>query len=176
MNAEEMPDPPVDGEAEDSGIGERVNAVFTAAEKAAQHIVSMAREEAEDIRRQTRAEADALAKQLRLEADREVERILVEAREHGEALVEEGRARARKVEDDARIRKDRLREEIRLLEERISWAQEGLREVTLRLFPGESEPSALSNGSATREELLRLPAGEAALGQYRLRASMQGKA
>ena len=42
--------------------------------------------------------------------------------------------------EDARIRKDRLREEIRLLEERIAWAQEGLREVTLRLFPGDAGP------------------------------------
>jgi cell division septum initiation protein DivIVA len=147
MNAEEVPAPP-EGEAEDSGIGERVNAVFTAAEKAAQHMVAMAREEGDDIRRQARAEADALAKQLRLEADREVERILADAREQGEAVIEEGRVAARRVEDDARIRRERLREEIRLLEERIAWAHEGLREVTLRLFPGDAE-SAESADSET---------------------------
>ena len=138
MNAEEVP-APREGEAEDSGIGERVNAVFTAAEKAAQHIVDMAREEGDDIRRQARAEADLLAKQLRLEADREVERILADAREHGEEIIEEARGAARKVEDDARIRNTRLREEIHLLEDRIAWAHEGLREVTLRLFPGDAD-------------------------------------
>jgi hypothetical protein len=75
----------------------------------------------------------------RLEADREVERILADAREQGETVIEQARASARKVDDDARIRKDRLREEIRLLEDRIAWAHEGLREVTLRLFPGDAD-------------------------------------
>ena len=54
MNAEEVPseaveeEPTPEPEAEptddDSGIGARVTAVFTAAEKAGQHIVSLARE------------------------------------------------------------------------------------------------------------------------------------
>jgi cell division septum initiation protein DivIVA len=73
------------------------------------------------------------------EAKRESERILADARDQGEAVIEEARVAARKVEDDARIRRERLREEIRLLEDRIAWAHEGLREVTLRLFPGDAD-------------------------------------
>ena len=56
MNAEQATAPPDEAVADDNGIGERVNAVFTAAEKAAQHILTMAREEGEDIR-QARVDA-----------------------------------------------------------------------------------------------------------------------
>ena len=50
MSAEEASGPGEDPGVDDSGIGERVSAVFTAAEKAAQHILTMAREEGDDIR------------------------------------------------------------------------------------------------------------------------------
>ena len=47
----EAPAAEVETSDDDQGIGARVTAVFTAAEKAGQHIVTLAREEAEDIRR-----------------------------------------------------------------------------------------------------------------------------
>ena len=141
MRAEEAPTAVEESEAGDNGIGARVNAVFTAAEKAAQHMLEMAREEGEDIRRQARAEADAVAKQLRVEAEREVARILDDARMQGEAIKAGAQAEADKIEDDARIRKARLREEMRLVEERIVWAQQGLGEVAARLT--ESAPDSV---------------------------------
>jgi F0F1-type ATP synthase membrane subunit b/b' len=118
---------------DDQGIGARVTAVFTAAEKAGQHIVTLAREEADDIRREARVEADAYLQQQKVEADQEVERILAEARRKAEAIEADARLAARQVEDDARVRKERLREEARLIEDRIAWAKEGLVEVNERL-------------------------------------------
>ena len=118
---------------DDQGIGARVTAVFTAAEKAGQHIVSLAREEAEDIRREARAEAEAYLREQKLQADKEVEQIFAEARRKADAIEEEARVASRQVEDDARVRNDRLREEARLIQERITWAKEGLAEVNERL-------------------------------------------
>ena len=119
--------------SDDQGIGARVTAVFTAAEKAGQHIVTLAREEAEDIRREARAEAEAYLREQKLQADKEVEQIFLDARRKAEAIEEQARAASRQVEDDARVRKERLREEARLIEERIAWAKEGLVEVDERL-------------------------------------------
>ena len=147
MRAEEALTTVDETQSDDNGIGARVNAVFTAAEKAAQHMLEMAREEGDDIRRQARAEADAMGKQLRLEAERGVERILDDARIQGEAIKAAARAEADKIEDDARIRKARLREEMRLIEERISWAHQGLDEVTARLSEGLSDPGLASDAS-----------------------------
>lgn len=118
---------------DDQGIGARVTAVFTAAEKAGQHIVTLAREEADDIRREARLEAEAYLQQQKLEADQEVQRTVAEARRKAEAIETDARIAARQVEDDARVRRERLREEARLIEERIAWAKEGLREVNERL-------------------------------------------
>jgi hypothetical protein len=130
---------------DDSGIGARVTAVFTAAEKAGQHIVSLSREEAEDIKREARAEAEAYLRERKLEADIEVEKIFAEARSKAEAIEAEARNRAQQVEDDSRVRKERLREEARLIEERIAWAKEGLVEVSDRIEQVflENEPLAL---------------------------------
>ena len=129
---------------DDQGIGARVTAVFTAAEKAGQHIVSLAREEAEDIRREARAEAEAYLREQKLQADKEVEQIFADARRKAEAIEEDARIAARQVEDDARVRKERLREEARLIEERIGWAKEGLAEVSDRIEQVflENEPLA----------------------------------
>jgi hypothetical protein len=140
--------PPADDEsgsvpqedAEEGGIGARVDAVFVAAEKAAAHIISLAREEAEDLRRHTRAESEAERRALRTEADREVERLLADARARAERIEEDAREQARKIEDEARARRLRLQEEARLMDERMEWAREGLREVTVRL--GEVLPEA----------------------------------
>jgi hypothetical protein len=134
---------------DDSGIGARVTAVFTAAEKAGQHIVTLAREEAEDIRREARAEADAYLREQKLQADKEVEQIFADARRRAESIEEDARIASRQVEDDARVRKERLREEARLIEERIAWAKEGLGEVNDRLEEVflESEPLALQPDS-----------------------------
>jgi hypothetical protein len=58
-----MPEPaaPFAADGEDGGAGAeisaRVSAVFTAAEKAAQHMLTMAREEADDIRRRAQTHA-----------------------------------------------------------------------------------------------------------------------
>jgi hypothetical protein len=139
--------PELEPSDDDQGIGARVTAVFTAAEKAGQHIVTLAREEAEDIRREARAEADAYLREQKLQADKEVEQIFAEARRKAQAIEEEARVASRQVEDDARVRKDRLREEARLIEERISWAKEGLAEVDERLQQVflENEPLALQH-------------------------------
>jgi len=136
--------PEVEASEDDSGIGARVTAVFTAAEKAGQHIVTLAREEAEDIRREARAEADAYLREQKLQADKEVEQIFANARRRAESIEEDARIAARQVEDDARVRKERLREEARLIEERITWAKEGLGEVNDRLEQVflENEPFA----------------------------------
>jgi predicted ATPase len=132
---------------DDQGIGARVTAVFTAAEKAGQHIVTLAREEAEDIRRQARAEAEAYQREQKLQADKEVQQIFSDARRKADAIEEEARIASRQVEDDARVRKERLREEARLIEERIAWAKEGLVEVNDRLEQVflENEPLSLQS-------------------------------
>ena len=134
---------------DDQGIGARVTAVFTAAEKAGQHIVSLAREEAEDIRREARAEAEAYLREQKLQADKEVEQIFADARRKADAIAEDARLAARQVEDDARVRKERLREEARLIEERVTWAKEGLSEVNERLEQVflENEPLEPETGS-----------------------------
>jgi hypothetical protein len=140
LGAEEAVEVSASAEAEqpeasedDSGIGARVTAVFTAAEKAGQHIVSLAREEADDIKREATAEAEAYLRERRLEADVEVEKIFADARSKADVIEGEARSRAQQVEDDARVRKERLREEARLIEERIAWAKEGLGEVSDRI-------------------------------------------
>lgn len=126
--------------ADEAGIGARVDAVFVAAEKAAAHIISLAREEADDLRRQTRAEAEAERQALGAESEREAERILADARARAQRIEEDARQQARKIEDEARARRLRLQEEARLMDERVEWAREGLREVTVRL--GEVLPEA----------------------------------
>ena len=143
----EAPAAGVETSDDDQGIGARVTAVFTAAEKAGQHIVTLAREEAEDIRRQARAEAEAYQREQKLQADKEVQQIFSDARRKADAIEEEARIASRQVEDDARVRKERLREEARLIEERIAWAKEGLVEVNDRLEQVflENEPLALQS-------------------------------
>jgi F0F1-type ATP synthase membrane subunit b/b' len=125
---------PVEGNGElEAGVGARVDAVFVAAEKAAAHILTLAREEADEVRRQARNEAEAAAHQQRTELDHEVARVLADARRQADEIREQAHAEAGKIEDAALVRKARLREELRLLQERAEWAREGLREVTLRL-------------------------------------------
>ena len=137
MNAEQATAPPDEAVADDNGIGERVNAVFTAAEKAAQHILTMAREEGEDIRRQ--AWSPRRSRSSHASRPSGVERILADAHAQADVIKSEAEAQARKVVDDGR-RKERLREEARLIEDRIVWAHEGLREVSARLAEGRSDP------------------------------------
>ena len=72
--------------ADELDIGPRVTAVFTAAERAAQHIVEMAREEAEDVRRRAQAEVETLLSQRRYEAEEEASRLLAEARVQADAI------------------------------------------------------------------------------------------
>jgi cell division septum initiation protein DivIVA len=132
---------PVESNGEpEVGVGARVDAVFVAAEKAAAHILALAREEADEVRRQARGEAEGIARQQRTELDQEVERVLADARRQGDEIRGQARAEAEKIEDAALVRKARLREELRLLEERAEWAREGLREVTLRLGEVFGEP------------------------------------
>lgn len=131
--AQQVEAPAAGASEDDQGIGVRVTAVFTAAEKAGQHIVSLAREEAEDILRQAKAEAEAYRREQKLDADKEVEQIFADARAKADVIEAQARTRAQEVEDDARVRKERLREEARLIEERIAWVVEGLSEVTERI-------------------------------------------
>jgi vacuolar-type H+-ATPase subunit H len=141
-----MPEPAapfaVNGEDASAGaeISARVSAVFTAAEKAAQHMLTMAREEADDIRRKAHTDADAMRAQLRAEAEQQAAGLLDQARAEAEAIRGEAREAASRIEAEADARKLRLREEVRLLGERIDWAHDGLREVAARLdglFPEE---------------------------------------
>jgi hypothetical protein len=129
----------------DKDIGARVSAVFTAAEKAAQHIIKLAHEEAADSHKRAEADAESLRAQRRYEAEEEARQILEQARKEAEAIKEEARDAAREVEAEASARKLRLREEVRLMEERIEWAREGLREVAARLdgiFPESAPPQS----------------------------------
>lgn len=120
-------------ESDSRNIGPRVGAVFTAAEKAAQHIMAIAREEADDLRRQAQAEAESYLEERRKAADEEAQKVLVEAEAEAHAIRHAARESARRIEEDARKEADRAREEIDLLRERADWAREGLREAVSRL-------------------------------------------
>ena len=83
-----------------------------------------------------------MRQQLRVEAEREVENILADAR------VQVRRSRPQRRPRPTRSRTtrgfaERLREEMRLIEERITWAQQGLEEVTARL----ADPAVDAEGS-----------------------------
>lgn len=122
-------DSPLAGE----GVGARVTAVFTAAEKAAEHIMSLAREEADDIRRRVHAEIDTYRQECRNTAEQEAQRIIQAAHDRGGQIERDARAAADDLERVARERRNRLLEETHLIEERVEWAREGLREVVGRL-------------------------------------------
>lgn len=152
-----MPEPAapfaLDGDEGIAGaeISARVSAVFTAAEKAAQHMLTMAREEADDIRRKAHSDAEAARTQLRVEAEQEATRVVEQARAEADAIRFEAQEAAGRVEAEADARKLRLREEVRLLGERIDWAHDGLREVAGRLdglFPEERLAAVESDGEA----------------------------
>jgi hypothetical protein len=119
-------------------IGPRVTAVFTAAEKAAQHIVEMAREEAEDVRRRAEAEAESHQTQRRYQAEEEAARLVAEARVQADQIRSAAEEEARQTQESARRREVRIREETRLLEERVEWARDGLRDVADRLREAEA--------------------------------------
>jgi cell division septum initiation protein DivIVA len=120
-------------------IGPRVTAVFTAAERAAQHIVTMAREEADDLRRRAEAEAESLLSQRRYLADEEASRRIADAQTQADQIRTAAEEEARQIEETAHRRELRVREETRLLEERVEWAREGLREVAERIRDTEME-------------------------------------
>jgi hypothetical protein len=114
--------------------------VFTAAEKAAQHIITMAREEGDDIRRQARVEAETWFSRDGSRQSGSWQGCSRRRAPRGAA--QGGRTGLRSGNRGRRARaQERLREETRLIEERISWAHEGLREVTERLeelYPDQS--------------------------------------
>jgi cell division septum initiation protein DivIVA len=115
------------------GVGARVTAVFTAAEKAAEHIMSLAREEADDVRRRAHAEIDTYRQECRNTAEQEAQRIIQAAHDSAGLIERDARAAADELERAARERRNRLLEETHLIEERVEWAREGLREVVGRL-------------------------------------------
>lgn len=122
-------DSPLAGE----GVGTRVTAVFTAAEKAAEHIMSLAREEADDVRRRVHAELDTYRQECRNTAEQEAQRIIQASHDRAGQIERDARAAADELERAARERRNRLLEETHLVEERVEWAREGLREVMSRL-------------------------------------------
>jgi vacuolar-type H+-ATPase subunit H len=148
-----------DDSSSSAEISARVSAVFTAAEKAAQHMLTMAREEADDVRRKAHSDGEALRAQLRLEAEQEVRHLIDQARQEADAIKEEAREAASRVQVEAEARKLRLREEVRLIGERIDWAHDGLREVAARLdglFPEERAAFAAElDGDAEASEAER---------------------
>src|ERR671919_185562 len=141
MPEEVTPFPPAGDDASSSAeISARVSAVFTAAEKAAQHMLTMAREEADDIRRRAHTDAEAARTQMRAEVEQEAARLVDQARAEAEVIRAEAREAAGRADAEANARKLRLREAVRLIGERIGWAHDGLREVSARLdglFPEE---------------------------------------
>jgi hypothetical protein len=132
------PSPPREPGGVELDIGPRVTAVFTAAEKAAQHIVEMAREEAEDVRRRAEAEAETYLTQRRFQAEEEAARLVAEARAQADQIRSAAEETARQMEESARRRVVRIREETKLMEERVEWAREGLRDVADRLREAEA--------------------------------------
>ena len=140
VEAQAEPQAPEMGASEDDqGIGARVTAVFTAAEKAGQHIVTLAREEADDILRQARAEADAYLREQKLQADKEVEQIFADARRKAEA----------RFGDPSRVR-----DELRPLAESIDrrrrigeYLAEFRQDLAFALRFGEREGEALQRGA-----------------------------
>lgn len=148
------PGAPRDAAGVELDIGPRVTAVFTAAERAAQHIVDMAREEAEDVRRRAEAEVESLMTQRRFQAEEEASRLIAEARAQADGIRTAAEEEARQTQESARRREVRIREETRLLEERVEWAREGLRDVADRLREAEALVTLQSSDSArpTREQ------------------------
>jgi cell division septum initiation protein DivIVA len=140
----EETDGPAESPLAGEGVGARVTAVFTAAEKAAEHIMSLAREEADDIRRRTQAELDTYRQECRNTAEQEAQRIIQAAHDRAGQIERDARAAADELERAARERRNRLLEETHLTEERVEWAREGLREVVSRLeqvaSPDAGEP------------------------------------
>ena len=135
---ERLTTPPREMGGMELDIGPRVTAVFTAAEKAAQHIVEMAREEAEDVRRRAEAEAETHVTQRRFQAEEEAVRLVAEARAQADQIRSAAEETARQMEESARRRVVRIREETKLMEERVEWAREGLRDVADRLREAEA--------------------------------------
>jgi hypothetical protein len=118
---------------DDKGIGARVASVFTAAEKAAEHIMALAREEADDLRRRTQVEVDTYRQECRNAAEQEAQRIIAEAHTRADELQRQARSAGAEIERVARERRARIVEEMHLIEERVSWAREGLGDVLARL-------------------------------------------
>ena len=136
----------------DYNIGPRVSAVFTAAEKAAEHMLTMAREEADDIRRRAEAETEEYRDERRRRAEEEARRIVEEALAQAQSIEDAAREAAREVEEAARRRAERADEGTRLLEERIEWASAGLRDVAVRLAAGQRVPTAPRTDAPTPAE------------------------
>ena len=119
--------------ADSAGIGTRVSAVFTAAEKAANDMLHLAREQADDIRRKAEAEAESHVSQRRSDAQEEAIRIRAEAEAEAHRIRQTARESAREIEETARRREQRVREETDLLLDRVDWAREGIDDVISRL-------------------------------------------
>ena len=114
-------------------LGAQVTGVFTAAEKAAQQMLAMARDEAEDVRRRAQAEVETLRAQRRMQAEEEARRIVAEAQAEAQRIREAAQATAWELEDGVRKRVQRVIDDASVLEERLEWAREGLRDVGSRL-------------------------------------------
>lgn len=166
---ERLTGPPArEGAGVELDIGPRVTAVFTAAERAAQHIVDMAREEADDVRRRAEVEAETHVTQRRYQAEEEAARLVAEARAQADQIRAGAEEAARQTAESARRREVRIREEMRLLEERVEWAREGLRDVAERLREAEALVSIQSSepAHATSPPPRRQPPPAAATSGY----------
>jgi hypothetical protein len=134
-------------------VGARVGAVLTAAEKAGEQIVALAREEAADVVRQAQSEAEGQLRRRREEAEAEARHTVDGARAEAARITREAEERAREIEDAARDRQRRLDEDTRLLRERVDWAREGLETITDRLHdvlstrPAPPEPERAPEAS-----------------------------
>lgn len=115
------------------GIGTRVSAVFTAAEKAANDMLQLARAQADDILLKAEAEAATHVSERRSRAEEEARRVVAEAEAEAQKIRYSARENAREIEEAARRREKRVREETDHLLDRVEWAREGIDEVIARL-------------------------------------------
>ena len=111
------------------GIGPRVSAVFTAAERAADQIVAMAREEVEDIRRAAEAEASTMIAQKREASEQEARAVLAAAHAEAEAIRSDALRAAAELQENARRREHAIEERVRYMAERADWARHSLIEA-----------------------------------------------
>src|ERR687888_633573 len=111
--------PAADPRPDRSGaVGDRVSAILSAAEDAA-----------EGIRAEAKRAADQLLKDARRSADEKIAELARDAEARAKSVLASAEERAKEIEDRARRRQEDLRAETQRLEERRRQALDGVREL-----------------------------------------------